>query len=734
MSAQVPAVAPMPRKPGAKALTVALGRRRLLAALRAREPAPDTALLEQAVDFAVAAHGEQTRASGEPYVTHSLAVATLLEGMGLDVTAVAAALLHDVPEDTEHSVEEITTLFGSEVAALVDGVTKLSRAAGRSREEAQAETIRKMFLAMSTDIRVVLIKLADRLHNMRTLAALPDSAQRGRIARQTLEIYAPLAERLGMWEWKGELEDLAFAELEPVRYGEINAALTTAVRSRKVYIDRVIEVLAPRLAGAGIRAQISGRPKHLYSIWSKMVRKDASFAQIYDAYACRVVVEEVSECYAALGIVHALWPPIPGEFDDYIAVPKSNGYQSLHTAVIALDGKPLEIQIRTHAQHEASESGIASHFRYKEGSRAEEDYDAKLAWLRRLLDWQHDVADATELVEGIKLDLFADQVFVFTPAGAIKTLPAGATPLDFAYLVHTDVGHHAIGARVNGRLVPFDYQLVSGDLIEILTTKARDRGPSRDWLKIVKTPHARSKIRAFFKRADRAGNIASGREQLERELTRLARTSLAALGERKLSELAHSLGLDNLEEFYAAIGYGSISTAAVIARLGVTADNAVALPSVTPALIPTPTGGVKVAGAEGVLTRFAGCCQPVPGDQIVGFITRGKGVTVHLATCPSVVKSDEATRLIDVAWEAELATSYPISIRIECEDRPGMLNDLTTAIAAERVNIRAVDASTSGHEGVILASIAVSSVRQLARLFARLEAVRGVTNVTRATS
>lgn len=718
----------------ARVLTVPVARRRLLAALRAREATADTDLVARAIDFAIEAHADQTRASGEPYVTHPLAVATLLEDLGLDITAVVAALLHDVPEDTARTVEDVAVAFGSDVAALVDGVTKLSRAAGRSREEAQAETIRKMFLAMSTDIRVVLIKLADRVHNMRTLPALTDAAQRSRIARQTLEIYAPLAERLGMWEWKGELEDLAFAELEPERFAEISAAVATISRSRKVYIDRAIETLKPRLAATSINAEINGRPKHLYSIWAKMTRKNASFGQIYDAYAIRIIVDEIHECYAALGIVHALWPPIPGEFDDYIAVPKSNGYQSLHTAVIALDGKPLEIQIRTHAQHEASESGIASHFRYKEGSRSEAGYDAKLAWLRRLLDWQHDVADATELVEGIKLDLFADQIFVFTPAGAVKTLPAGAGPLDFAYLVHTDVGHHCIGARVNGRLVPFDHQLVSGDIVEILTTKTADHGPSRDWLKIVKTPHARSKIRAYFKRADRDTNIASGRESLERELTRLARSSLAMVGDRKLLEMARTFGLDTLEDFYAAIGYGSITASTVVSRLGVVADNAAALPSVTPLATPKPTGGVRVSGAAGLLTRFAGCCQPVPGDRIVGFVTRGKGITVHLASCLSVTKSGESARVIDVEWEAAPAATYPISIRIECQDRPGLLNDLTTAIAAEHMNIQSIEARVAdgSHDGLVLATIAVSSVRQLARLFTRLEAVRGVESITRA--
>src|SRR4051812_45030032 len=443
----------------------------LIASIRHDDDA-DVKDVRRAIQFAIEAHGDQKRASGEPYVTHPIASAQILADLGIDPVAIQAALLHDVPEDTEYALSDIEERFGGEVARLVDGVTKLSKFSTHTHEQQQAENIRKMFLAMAEDIRVVLIKLADRLHNMRTLAALPAEKQQ-RIARQTMEIYAPLAERLGIWQMKWELEDLAFKALEPERFRELARLLDTRRKGREGYIERAIAELEPRLRDAGIEADLQGRPKHIYSIDKKMQRKGAEFGEIYDVYAIRVLVDEVKDCYAALVIVHTLWRPIPGQFDDYIAVPKNNLYQSLHTAVIALDGKPLEIQIRTHQMHQVSEVGIAAHWRYKEGSKSDREYDAKLAWLRQLMEWQRDVSesDATEFVEGIKLDIFQDQVFVFTPKGDIKDLPAGATPLDFAYRIHTDVGHRTIGAKVNNRLVPLDYRLKNGDIVEIVTTK-----------------------------------------------------------------------------------------------------------------------------------------------------------------------------------------------------------------------------------------------------------------------
>jgi GTP pyrophosphokinase len=704
-------------------------RRDLIALIAGHYPQLDLEPVERAFDMAVVAHEGQRRASGEPFVLHPIACAFILAELGLDPASIQAALLHDVPEDTEYSLGDVEERFGSEVAHLVDGVTKLSKFSTHSHEQQQAENIRKMLLAMAEDIRVVLVKLADRLHNMRTLSALAPEKQ-ARIARQTMEIYAPLAERLGIWQMKWELEDLAFKTLEPERFRELARLLDTRRKNREGFIERAIAELSPKLEAAGIRADLDGRPKHIYSIWKKMQRKRADFSDIYDVYAIRVLVEDVRECYATLGIVHALWRPIPGQFDDYIAVPKNNLYQSLHTAVIAYDGKPLEIQIRTNQMHHVSEVGIAAHWRYKEGSKADREYDAKLAWLRQLMEWQRDVSDATEFVEGIKLDIFQDQVFVFTPKGDIKDLPAGATPLDFAYRIHTDIGHRTIGAKVNNRLVPLDYRLRNGDIVEIVTTKG-EHGPSRDWLSLVRTSHAREKIRQWFKRKDRSENIVHGREALERELRRLARTSISVVGSERISDVGRQYNYDNLDDFYAAIGYGATSPQQVVMRLGVVDDAQLVLPTVAP---PTPprTGGVRVKGVGDLLTRFARCCHPIPGDPIIGFITRGKGVTVHQQSCPTVENEREQGRLIDVEWEGAAAQTYPIAIKVEAYDRTGLLSDISQVVAEARVNIVAANVGvTADRVAVVRATIEVASVSQLARVFRRIEQLRDVLSVTR---
>ena len=705
-------------------------RAQLIATVREHYPQADLEPIGAAFDLAVSAHAGQPRATGEPYVTHPIASAQITAELGIDPVAVQAALLHDVPEDTEYSLSDLEERFGAEVAHMVDGVTKLSKFSTHSHEQQQAENIRKMLLAMAEDIRVVLIKLADRLHNMRTLYALPSEKQQ-RIARQTMEIYAPLAERLGIWQMKWELEDLAFKVLEPERFRELAKLLDTRRKGREGYIERAIAELEPRLRDAAIEADLQGRPKHIFSIFKKMQRKSAEFGEIYDVYAIRILVDDVRDCYAALGVVHALWRPIPGQFDDYIAVPKNNLYQSLHTAVIALDGKPLEIQIRTQAMHQVSEVGIAAHWRYKEGSKSDREYDAKLAWLRQLMDWQRDVSDATEFVEGIKLDIFQDQVFVFTPKGDIKDLPAGATPLDFAYRIHTDVGHRTIGAKVNNRLVPLDYRLKNGDIVEIVTTKG-EHGPSRDWLNVVRTSHAREKIRQWFKRKDRDENIVHGREALDRELRRLARKSIQVVGAEKISEVVKTYNLDTLDDFYAAIGYGAISAQQVVSRLGVVDDEEVGLPTVAPSSLPARTGGVRVKGVGDLLVRFAKCCHPIPGDPIVGFITRGKGVTVHLRSCPTVVNEREVPRLIDVEWEAAPAQTYPIAIRVEAYDRTGLLNDITQVVAENKVNIVAAAVNVNpDHTAVVTATLQVASVSQLARVMGRIEGLKDVLSVQR---
>ena len=696
-------------------------------------PQADLSQMRQAFELAEEAHRGQARVTGEPYITHPLAAAQILADIGIDPIAVTAAILHDVPEDSDVSLVELEEKFGAEVALLVDGVTKLSKFSTHSHEEQQAENIRKMFLAMADDIRVVLIKLADRLHNMRTLYALPSDKQT-RIARQTLEIYAPLAERLGIWSVKWELEDLAFKTLEPESYRELARTLDTRRKGREAFIHRSIEALRPRLREAGIQAELSGRPKHLYSIWKKMQRKSADIGEIYDVYAIRLLVPEVKDCYAALGVVHSMWRPIPNQFDDYIAVPKPNLYQSLHTAVIALDGQPLEIQIRTQAMHAVSEVGIAAHWRYKEGSKSDREYDAKLAWLRQVMDWQRDVSDATEFVEGVKLDVFQDQVFVFTPKGEVKDLPAGATPLDFAYRIHTDIGHRCIGAKANNRLVPLDYRLKNGDIVEIVTTKA-EHGPSRDWLNIVRTSHAKEKIRQWFKRQERDENIVQGREALERELRRLARTNLQAVGQERILEIARVYKYENLDDFYAAIGYGAVGAPQIVSKLGVTDDAQLALPPTSPPPSQSRQGGVRVKGVGDLLIRFGKCCHPIPGDPIIGFITRGKGVTVHLRSCQTVIGERETARLIEVEWETAAQQTYPISIRVEAYDRTGLLSDVSQVLAENKVNILAATVNvTPDHTAILRATIEVASVAQLAKVMSRLEQLKDVISVQRDTN
>jgi guanosine-3',5'-bis(diphosphate) 3'-pyrophosphohydrolase len=703
----------------------------VIAEARRHRPSINVGLIERAHDVASAAHEGQLRASGEPYISHPVAVAYELAEIQMDAESIAAALLHDVPEDTDLTIPDLEKRFGREVGRLVDGVTKLSKfGSARSMEEQQAENIRKMFLAMAEDVRVVIIKLADRLHNMRTLSFLPPDKQ-VRIARQTMEIYAPLAHRLGIWQWKWELEDLSFKYTEPETYRKLVDMLADRRRERESFVNKSIGILRKELGKVGIDAEISGRPKHLYSIYKKMERKGAEFSEIYDLHAIRLIVDEVKDTYAALGVVHSIWRPIPGQFDDYIAMPKANLYQSLHTAVIGPDARPLEVQIRTRSMHDVAEAGIAAHWRYKEGSRGDRRYDEKLAWVRQLIEWQREVADATEFVEGLKLDLFQDQVFVFTPKGDVKDLPNGATPLDFAYRIHTDVGHRTIGSKVNNRLVPLDYRLHNGDIVEIITTKAA-HGPSRDWLSIVRTHQAREKIRQWFKRQQRDENITQGKELLDRELRRLAHETLATIDADKLLEIARQARFREIDDFYAAIGYGAVSPASVVGKLEVHDDAAIALPEVAPPSGAPSASGIRVKGVGDLLVRFAKCCSPIPGDPITGYVTRGKGVTVHRANCRSVLSEKEIERLIDVDWEALDQQTYPITIRITAIDRPGLLNEITNVVAEDKVNIVAASIGTlPDGSATITATIKVTSLQQLAKVLSRIERVRDVVSVTR---
>ena len=622
--------------------------------------------IERAYRFAAEHHEGQKRLSGEDFIEHPLAVAQILADLGLDTTTLEAALLHDTVEDTDVSVADLESGFGPEVSRIVDGLTKLDALSFRSREHEQAENVRKMIVAMAGDIRVLLIKLADRLHNMRTLSALPKDKQR-RIATATLEIYAPLAHRLGVQQVKWELEDLSFKTLHPGPYHEIASLVEKRRGERQQYVEGVLEAARARIREAGLKAEVEGRPKHLYSIYEKMVVGGKEFNEIYDLAGIRVQVDSVRDVYAALGAIHSLWKPVPGRFKDYIAMPKSNMYQSLHTTVVGPQGRPIEVQIRTKEMHRTAEFGIAAHWRYKEGRDGKKAKEAAdLAWLGQMLEWLKDMADPREFMEGLKIDLYGGQVFCFTPKGDVMNLPAGATPVDFAYAIHTEVGHRTIGAKVNGKLVPLDYELRTGDTVEILTSKAQGEGPSQDWLRWVKTPRARNKIRQWFSRERREDALEDGREQLQR-LMRKQNVPLKRLAtEDALEQLADEMKFPSLESLFVAIGEGQVSPQSIVARLarsvqGSTEEDVTEVPLARPVHLGQPsstdvTSGVVVPGSEDVWVRLARCCTPVPGDDILGFVTRGQGVSVHRTDCPnakSLVSQPE--RLIDVTVEGRQA-------------------------------------------------------------------------------
>lgn len=694
----------------------------------------DLQVVERAYRLAEEAHDGALRKSGEPFVHHPAQVATLLAGLRLDAQALVAALLHDTVEDTDLSLQDIEREFGPEVCRLVDGVTKLGRirlAAEDDRDkrlqEAQAENLRKMFLAMVEDPRVVLIKLADRLHNMRTISALPPHKQ-ARIAHETLEIYAPLSSRLGMHEFKSELEDLSFRVLQPDRYRELAATVERTGGSRRKYLDRVIRELHGALSQQGIEAEISGRRKHLYSIYRKMEQKRRPFDQVFDVVGIRVITRSVQECYAALGVVHSLWRPIPGEFDDYIAVPKESLYQSLHTAVYALENRPLEIQMRTAEMHEVAEHGIAAHWRYKEGRKRDSGAEYRVAWLRQLLEWRDEVADAQEFVESMKSDLLQERIYVFTPRGDVIELPRGSTPIDFAYRIHTDVGHKCVGATVNGRLAPLDYALRNGEVVRVRTSKAK-QGPSRDWLNpalgYVRTASAREKIRQWFRRQERDDNIAQGREMIERELKRLGLEHL------KLEQIAEQFPVyQKLDDFLAAVGYGAVTTTQIAGRL-VTQEEKEILSEPQPNRPAPSASDVQVMGVGDLLTTLARCCTPMIGDEIVGFVTRGRGVTIHRAGCPNMLHAD-AERLTPVSWGGQGQQLYSVVLQVRAVDRVGVLRDVTTVVSGERVNMRDVQTFDHKDQSVTIQFAAdVSGGEDVSRLLMKLERLRDVIEVRR---
>jgi len=701
---------------------------------KAREylPVGKMALVEDAYNFALKAHEGQMRKSGEPYLEHPVQTAITLAELQLDASSLAAALLHDVPEDCGGiSISEITEKFGSEVSKLVDGTCrlgKLSRRQGVTTTEVQAENLRKMLVAMAEDLRVVFIKLADRLHNMRTLSALSPEKQLS-IARETLEIYAPLAHRLGIWELKWQLEDLSFRYLEPEKYRQIARLVATRRAQREAFIAKVIGILKAEFDRAGLRAEVSGRPKHIYSIYQKMEKYAASgkqFNDIHDLFALRVLVSTVADCYTVIGIIHGLWHPLPDEFDDFIANPKPNGYQGLHTAVMWEGTTPVEVQIRTREMHHIAEYGVAAHWRYKEGEKKDMHFEERISWLRQLIDWHRELSGAEEFLESVKTDIFIDQVFVYTPKGEIKDLPKGSTPLDFAYRVHSDLGHRCIGAKVNGRMVPLTYQLNNGDVVEIMSTKGA-KGPSRDWLNpnlgYVKTSNAIGKIRQWFKKQERAENIRQGREILEKELKRLN----IKLGERE--ELAKLFKYDSLDDFLAAIGYGGISTQQIASKLAAQQEQ----PQVKVEATPTKqsASAIKVLGVGNMLTRLGQCCHPVPGEKIIGYVTRSRGVTVHRQDCYNVIHEDEGERLIKVEW-GQTDSVYPVNVQVQAWDRVGLVRDITTIVAEDRVNIAKISfANNADHTTSLYLTLEINGLAQLSRLLAKVEGIKGVISVTR---
>ena len=702
-------------------------------------PTGRTQLLQDAFDFAAAKHEGQKRLSGDPYIEHPLQTSLFLADLRQDAATLAAALLHDVIEDCHVPREELAQRFGPDVARLVDGVTKLARldalapadgGTGADDGATRAESIRKMLLAMAEDIRVVLIKLADRLHNMRSLEVHP-LHRRKAIAQETLDIYAPLAHRLGIWEIKWQLEDLAFRHVHEETYRDIARLLAKGRQARERYLAQQAEVLRRALAGNGIQAEVKGRPKSIYSIYQKMgkyAEQGKDFGQIYDLYALRVLVDSHADCYNALGVVHSLWRPIPGQFDDYIANPKENLYQSLHTAVMCEGATPLEAQIRTWEMHRLAEYGVAAHWSYKEGRSTDAVLVERMSWLRQLLEWQREVSGAEEFLESVRMDIFQDQVYVYTPKGDIKELPTGATPIDFAYHIHTELGHRCVGAKVNGRLVALDTRLQSGDTVEVRTSK-QSRGPSLDWLNpalgYIGTASARQKIRHWFRRQERSVNIAQGREVLQRTLRRLG---MSGADEK---EIARTLKYDSVEELLAALGSSSLTSAQMEHRLTVQ-ETAPAVPSSSNgAALVSATAGVSVLGVGDLLTRTASCCNPLPGENIIGYITRNRGVTVHRQDCANVRNEDEKERLVPVTWGPSQQV-YVVRVEITGLDRVGLLRDVSSLVSAEKVNMGAV-ASRESTDGtaVITLTLYTTGMGQLSRLFAKLEGVHGVLHVSR---
>ena len=699
----------------------------------------------KAYNLAEEAHKDQRRVSGEPYILHPLAVAQILADMKIDTTTITASLLHDVVEDTSYTLEDIKKMFGKEVAFLVDGVTKLSRLNYRTKEDQQLNSMRKMFLAMAKDVRVVVIKLADRLHNMRTLRYMRSDKQK-RIAQETLEIFAPLAHRLGIFNIKWELEDLSFRYLEPDKYYDLVDQMKQKRHVREEIVNEAIDVLKKALDEAHIHCEINGRPKHFYSIYKKMKKDNRDLSQVYDLFAIRVIVDDVKDCYGVLGIVHSLWKPLPYRFKDYIAMPKPNTYQSLHTTVIGTRGQPVEIQIRTWEMHRIAEYGVAAHWRYKEGNQTanKDAFDEKMGWLRNLLEWQ-DTSNPKEFVNALKLDAFSDEVFVFSPRGDVIDLPQGSIPIDFAYRIHTDVGHRCVGAKINGKIVPLDYKLKNGDIVEIITSKVGK--PSLDWLNIVGSSESRSKIRSWFKKENREENIAKGLDALERECKRLGHDWKALNVGGRLGRVAKQMNAGSEDDLVAAVGYGGFAVNTVLIKLlelhkkdlqkqEEKTNSLAALEKLkTKKPVKHNGTGILVKGEPGLLVRLAKCCSPVPGDPIIGFITRGRGVSVHRADCPNVTHGqNDVDRLIDVEWDYDGNERFEVNMEIVAYDRTGIMAEIMATLAEMKISILSVNAKTSDTKNVTIhMGISIKDLAQFEFVATKIRRLKDVYAVERYT-
>ena len=711
----------------------------LIQKIKSYSPFADTTLVERAYDYAISMHEGQTRVSGEPFVTHPIEVANILAQMQLDADSIVAALLHDTVEDTDSTYAEIKSKFGEDIATLVDGVTKLEKIAYSTKEDEQVENLRKMFFAMAKDIRVILIKLADRLHNMRTMKSMPEHKQREK-ARETLEIYAPIAHRLGMSKVKLELEDSSLRYIDPIGYYEIVDKIAQKRTEREAFINKIIEIFRERMDDAGIKCHIEGRAKHFYSIYRKMFAQNCSIDEIYDLFAVRVIVDSVSDCYAVLGIMHELYKPIPGRFKDYIAMPKPNMYQSLHTTLIGSDGTPFETQIRTWDMHDTAEIGIAAHWKYKEGKSGKDDLDEKLEWVKQLLEVQKDMT-SSEVMQTLKIDMFSDDVFVFTPKGDVISLVSGATVIDFAYAIHSEVGNKMMGAKINGKIAPLDSAVKNGDIVEIMTS-GHVHGPSRDWLKIAKTSQARNKINQWFKKENREENIARGKDLLEKDFKKMGVPMSFLDGDKTLKSFLKKYTFNSLNDFYASLGYGGATAHKLVTRLKdeykktVSATNVPApFEFVTRKLGGTNTSGVVVAGLDNCLIRFSKCCNPVPGDDIVGYVTRGRGVAVHRTDCINIMntsEADEMERFIQVNWIETAEINYQALVSVTAADREALLADITMAIKDLHLPVRGLNARTAKDElAIIDITLEIKGVDQLAEAIRKLQNVDGVIAVVR---